>query len=340
MSVRLVAVVGAGVAGLSCAQRLRRAGRHVVLFDKGRRPGGRVSTRRAEQLRFDHGAQFFTARDPRFAELVARLERDGAVARWQGPFATLRDGERGDDPRRDAVRYVGTPGMSGLARALAADLDVRVGVRVDRVLRNGDGFVLELQPHGDDAVRREGPFDEVVVTAPPRQAAELLRDVDGDARLAAEQQSGALMPSLCAMVAFERPLPGADGGMFVLDDEVLGWAAHDGGKPGRGGAWTYVLHGAAVWSLANYERPAADYAADLLAAFGRALAIDAAAMPAPTHLTGHRWGYALAAGEPPAQPFVLQPDGLAVCGDWLGGGRVEGAFVSGLELGDALSCRS
>lgn len=336
MSVRLVAVVGAGIAGMSCARRLRQAGRHVVLFDKGRRPGGRVSTRRADVMRFDHGAQFFTARDPRFAELVAELERDGAVARWQGPFATLRAGERGDDPRAGAVRYVGTPGMSGLARALAADLDIRAGVRVERVLSDGDGFVLELQAFDDADVRREGPFDEVVVTAPPRQAAELLRDVDGEARLAADQQSGALMPSLCAMVAFDRPLPNAEGGMFVLDDEVLGWAAHDGGKPGRGGAATYVLHGAAVWSLANYDRPPEDYAVDLLAAFRRALGIDAAAMPAPTHLAGHRWGYALAAGEAPAAPFVLEHSGLAVCGDWLGGGRVEGAFVSGLELGDAM----
>lgn len=339
MSAPLVAIIGAGVAGLACARRLRQAGRHVVLFDKGRRPGGRVSTRRAEDLRFDHGAQFFTARDPRFAELVMQLERDGAVARWRGPFATLQGGVRGEDPRPGAVRFVGTPGMSGLAGALAAGLDIRSGVRVERVLRDADGYVLELQASGNADVRREGPFDEVVVTAPPRQAAELLREFGGDARGEAELQSGALMPSLCAMVAFDEPLANAEGGMFVVDDEVLGWAAHDGGKPGRGGAATYVLHGAATWSLANFDRPPEDYAVDLLAAFRRALAVEAAAMPAPQHLAGHRWGYALAAGEPPAVPFVLERSGLALCGDWLGGGRVEGAFVSGLELGDAMAAR-
>ena len=62
-------------------------------------------------------------------------------------------------------------------------------------------------------------------------------------------------------------------------------------------------------------------------------------MPEPTHLVGHRWGYALADGEPPAEKFVLEASGLGVCGDALGGGRVEGAFVSGLELGDALAQR-
>ena len=99
MSARLVAVVGAGVAGLACAQRLRASGRTVVVFDKGRRPGGRVSTRRHDGLQFDHGAQFFTARDPRFVQLVMRCEDQGQVARWGGPFATLAAGYLGDDPR-------------------------------------------------------------------------------------------------------------------------------------------------------------------------------------------------------------------------------------------------
>ena len=338
MSARLVAVVGAGVAGLACAQRLRAAGRHVVVFDKGRRPGGRVSTRRQGGLQFDHGAQFFTARDPRFVEVVARCEAEGAIARWSGPFATLQGGVRGGDPRAGAVRYVGAPGMSALAHALAGAHAVQSGARVERVLAHDGGFVLELSGPDAAAPSREGRFDEVVLAVPPRQAAELLRDLGGEALLAAERLSGALLPSLCAMVAFDVAVPGADGGMFVDDDEVLGWAAHDGGKPGRGDAPTYVLHGTAEWSLQNYQRPPEEFAADLVKAFGRALGRDGG-LSAPTHLVGHRWGYALADGEPPAAKFVLEASGLGLCGDALGGGRVEGAFVSGLELGDALASR-
>jgi len=338
VSARLVAVVGAGVAGLACAQRLRASGRTVVVFDKGRRPGGRVSTRRHDGLQFDHGAQFFTARDPRYVQLVMRCEDQGQVARWGGPFATLAKGYLGDDPRPGAVRYVGVPGMSGLAGALMEGLPVRSGSHVERVLRDGGRFLLEVRGRGADAVTREGPFDEVVVTTPPPQAAALLRETDGQALRAAEQLSGALLPSLCAMVAFEARLAVAAGGMFVVDDDVLGWAAHDGGKPGRGDAPTYVLHGTAEWSLANYQRPPEEFAAALVQAFGRALGRDGG-LPAPTHLVGHRWGYALADGEPPAEKFVLEASGLGVCGDALGGGRVEGAFVSGLELGDALAQR-
>ena len=119
----------------ACARRVCPTQSRAPVFDKGRRPGGRVSTRRSGGVQFDHGAQFFTARDPRFAAVVQRLERDGAVAPWAGPFTTLEAGTRGADPRPGAIRYVGVPGMSGMVRALAGGVEVRSGVRVERVLR-------------------------------------------------------------------------------------------------------------------------------------------------------------------------------------------------------------
>ncbi|MGA8880775.1 MAG: FAD-dependent oxidoreductase, partial [Azonexus sp.] len=57
-----LALIGAGIAGLSCATALQQAGLKVSLFDKGRGPGGRMSTRRGDDWQCDHGAQYFTAR--------------------------------------------------------------------------------------------------------------------------------------------------------------------------------------------------------------------------------------------------------------------------------------
>ena len=106
----------------------------------------------------------------RYAELalVARGEERGSVARWPGPFATLQQGFRGDDPRAGAVRYVGAPGMSGLAHALTGEHAVESGAHVARVLGHEGGFVLELRGQEASAASREGPFDEVVVAVPPR----------------------------------------------------------------------------------------------------------------------------------------------------------------------------
>ena len=108
-----IGVIGAGIAGLSCAELLQSAGHAVRVFDKGRGAGGRMATRRvaspAGDVAFDHGAQYFTTRDPRFAAAVTRWQQSGAVARW--PIA-------GDDA------WVGTPGMSAVVQALARPLSV------------------------------------------------------------------------------------------------------------------------------------------------------------------------------------------------------------------------
>ena len=80
-----IAIVGAGMAGLSCGQRLSRLGHEVRLFDKGRGPGGRMATRRMEDggttLHFDHGAQYFAAKDPTFRAIVEDWRAEGLVAR-------------------------------------------------------------------------------------------------------------------------------------------------------------------------------------------------------------------------------------------------------------------
>ncbi|OYX00993.1 MAG: deoxyribodipyrimidine photolyase, partial [Caulobacter vibrioides] len=81
-----IAIIGAGMAGLSCAQALSAAGHAVQVLDKGRGPGGRMSTRRIKtpqgQVSFDHGAQFFTVRDPEFAARAAAWQAAGVAAPW------------------------------------------------------------------------------------------------------------------------------------------------------------------------------------------------------------------------------------------------------------------
>ena len=84
-----VAVLGAGLSGLTCARRLTEQQHTVKVFEKARGPGGRMSTRRAGPLRFDHGAQYFTVRDTRFAAAVERWRAAGIVAAWEGRIVSL-----------------------------------------------------------------------------------------------------------------------------------------------------------------------------------------------------------------------------------------------------------
>ena len=79
-----IAVVGAGISGITTAKRLEEEGGQVVLFDKKDRVGGRVLTERHGNYAFDHGFQVLLTAYPEarkrlnFEELQLFLFRPGA----------------------------------------------------------------------------------------------------------------------------------------------------------------------------------------------------------------------------------------------------------------------
>ena len=87
-----VVIVGAGIAGLACARRLVQAGVPALVLDKGRGIGGRVATRRADGLQFDHGAQYVTAKGEEFAAVLRDLITAGDAAPWADGSGRARVG--------------------------------------------------------------------------------------------------------------------------------------------------------------------------------------------------------------------------------------------------------
>jgi renalase len=312
-----VAVVGAGVSGLACARTLADHGHRVRVFDKARGPGGRMSTRRAGAWRFDHGAQYFTVRDPGFRARVAAWRGAGLVAPWTGRIAVL-DGGMTVMQADDTERMVAVPGMNALCRHLARDLDVSCETRVVSLERAADRWRL-----GSSDGRELGDFDAVVVSAPAPQAAALLEGADP--KLAARAGAVAMSPCWAVMTAFPEPLALGYDGAFV-HRSPLAWVARNVSKPGRPEGEAWVLHGSPQWSQDNLELEPVEAAARLLEAFGEAAG---GLGSIPAHLDAHRWRFALPQA-PLAEPCLFDAGRLlAVCGDWCGGPRVEGAFLSG-----------
>ncbi len=302
-----IAVIGAGIAGLACAERLVAAGRSVILFDKGRRPGGRVSTRRVEtvsgEASFDHGAQYVTVRDPAFAARIEAWRREGLVVAW---------------PAAGGDAYVGMPGMDAPVAAVAARLDVRRSTRVDALERDDAGWRLTGEGIGETA------FAAVVVTVPAEQVAALAER--WDPKLAAAAVAMHSEPCLTVMAAFpERLAIVAD---VVRHAGPIGWATRNSAKPGRTGPEAWVIQAEPGWSARHLEDGKPEAMAALLDAFVREMGVRA---PKPLTISIHRWRYARA-GEGGGGPMWNPALRLGACGDWTYGPRVEDAWLSGYEL--------
>ena len=313
-----IAVIGAGIAGLSCASMLKRANVRVSLFDKSKGPAGRMSTRRGESWECDHGAQYFTARDPDFRAEVARWERAGVAAVWQ-PRIKVFDGKLLADREASVDRFVGVPRMTTPARMIADGFDVSYQTTIQALERAADGWSLHSAARGwlSDC------FDAVVLALPAPQSAPLLATTAAD--FAAIARSARMRGAWAMMLRYASPVDLPFDAVFVNHDP-LRWVARNSSKPGRSGEETWLLHASAQWSEAHIEDQSDTVAALMLDAFAQLGA------PPPETWTAHRWRYA---DSDPALDLGCVWDaqqGIGLCGDWLNGGKVEGAWLSGRAL--------
>jgi len=319
-----ICVVGAGISGLAAARALVDRGHTVKIFERRRVAGGRVATRVLEaielprglsgEVAFDHGAQYFTVRDQRFSEVAAEWERDRVIAKWTGRIVSF-DGEGWEDvspsakatgDRDDTRRYVGIPGMSAIANALAAGLDIELGTKIESL----DLLLTD--------------FDRVIVAVPADRARALIGDRPS---LASKIGAVSMKPNWTVLAAFEERVAARFDAAFV-NGSALGWIARNTSKPKRN--WKidcWVLQATTAWSQAHADDRQDDVGAFLMEAFDDLIP---AGLPKAFFATVHRWRHATA--DPPLAVGAIHDDAsrITLCGDWCRGSRIEDAYLSGL----------
>lgn len=315
-----VVVIGAGMAGTAAATALARQGVAVHVIDKGRHAGGRMATRMREDGAWDHGAQYFTARDPRFVRRVGHWQELGLVAAWEARHARRRGGETQPDIANDR-RWVAVPAMHALCARLLDGVPLTSGRAVAAIERDGARWRLA---DGDGATIRHA--DAVLVTAPTAQAAALLA---GPAPALAQAAARARhAPCWAAMLRLTQAHdPGWD--TLIADDPVIAWTANQASKPGRGARPCWVVHAQSDWSEANIEGDA-DSVAALLAA--RWVEISGADTGIVATTAAHRWRYARLTATTGEPAHWNAASGLGLAGDACGGARIEDAWLSGEAL--------
>ena len=341
------AIIGAGIAGIACARTLVQAGHQVTVFEKSHSAGGRMSTRSSSFGSFDHGAQYFTVRDERFAKAIAIAPE--LCRPWSANTVRVLD-EHGRVaaaglPAKES-HFVAVPGMNALVQHWAKPLQsplqsatqssVAFTTKVTRIERdklNADKWQLCTSGE-DDSQQVYSGFDAVLLAMPSEQAHSLLQTSKQGAELIKSVRKVSVAPCWTLMVAFANAVQpnmahiGPQWNAARSSHHRISWLARESSKPGRGSVERWTVQASPAWSAEHLEDAAPRVQAKLLKAFSEVTGIRAE----PTHADVHRWRYAqttLALGKSHLWDDKL---GIGVCGDWCLGHRVEDGFISGLEL--------
>ena len=301
------AVVGAGIAGAACARVLAGAGIDVELVERGRAPGGRLSSPQVHGRRVDLGAAYFTVQDEHFGALVDDWSGRGLVREWTSTMAVLSP--EGRDSKDGPTRWAAPGGLRSLVRDLLADTPVTF----EREVRSLDDL----------------DHDAVVLAMPDPQAARILGPDPADV---------SYDPVIAVAAGWAQRQWSLEAAAFVNDDADVSLVADDGARRGDGAA-VLVAHSTPELAARHLDEPDAAIA-PVVAALRRLLDLDAE--PEWTH--AHRWTYAKPAGTHGDAPYELLERGRPVgrCGDsWCPSGspRVEAAWLSGDRLGRAVAAR-
>jgi photolyase PhrII len=311
-----VGIIGAGIAGSNCARHLQNHDIDVRLYDKSRGHGGRAATRYADfdgSVTFDHGAQYFTARNDQLKRFIPSWLRQGVIEEWDITPAVIEDGKVVDH-EDESNRYVGTPTMNEVVKHLSRNVEKQFKTKIESVKWDQDKFILETH-------NTEYSHDYVVCTAPPAQTANLIEPYS--ANLAKTCRDFTMLPTWSLMLAFEETLDPSYDAAFV-NDGIIDWISRNSSKPQRASTESWVVHANHAWSCNNIEESKDTVSEKLLNEFLTVTGTDEFEI-IDTSL--HRWRYAKP--DNPGDQGVLSEDGLVLAGDWLNGSRVEGAFISG-----------
>ena len=341
-----IAVIGAGMAGVTCARTLMQAGHQVTMFEKSAGPGGRMATRNSAFGTFDPGVQYFTARDPRFVRALQTVP--GLCKPWSANTVRLLD-EHGQIaapglPNQEA-HWVPTPGMNALVKRWAApladqqriELETRVSQLERDVLKPHQWQLRSVGPGGAQHVY--SGFDAVLLAIPAEPTRLLLNSAQQSDGLAQQIDRVQVAPCWTLMLAFPQAMQpdlsslGPQWNAARSTHHRIAWLARESSKPGRGVVERWTVQASAAWSQEHLEDDAQRVQAKLLKAFSEVTGIRAE----PAHVDSRRWRYAQTT-EPLGRSYLWDRQaGIGVCGDWCLGHRVENAFVSGLELALAVA---
>ncbi|GAP98803.1 NAD(P)/FAD-dependent oxidoreductase [Leptolyngbya sp. NIES-2104] len=322
-----IAIVGAGMSGLTCAQMLHQAGYKVVVIDKSRGLGGRMATRRLQGTHADHGVCYLKPKSAEFQDLLNQLVDRKIIRVWTDTIHELDEG-RIQPPQKRASCYAAMNGITMIAKFLSIGLTLRLNHRVERI-EEQNGWNLYCE--SGEVISASA----VIVAIPAPQAAMLCGTYIE--RLTSIEYSPCI--SAIAVYPTERQadVERLDWKAIVcLADSDLGWIGIDSTKQLNPGQPAIVIQSNATFAAQHLEDLDLQQVGEQL--LKRAAEVAEPWFTSPEVLQVHRWRYAFPINPVSEKFLAATTSNPMICtGDWCGGNRVENAFHAGLATANHLN---
>ena len=313
-----VAIIGAGVAGIFCANLLKNSGFDPIIIEKSKSLGGRLATRKTDcGASFDHGVQFFTARSKNFKLQLENSLSAGSIGSWS---PKLLD----DETKEKRTRFVGVSPMNEFVRPLCNNIQINFSEEVRSVVRVENEWNIRTVSDTNGTL-----YQNVICTVPGPQVSSFLFSEE---KLVREISDVEIAPCWTLLLAFDSPLK-LNFDAWNSDIENIVWIARNSSKPKRDETKEcWVVHASPKWSKSFLEIKN-DQATQLL--LGELRSIFGSSFSNASYKASHRWRYARTI-RPLMKTYLCSADkSLFIGGDWCLGARVENAYESGFAIAQA-----
>ncbi len=319
--VKNIAVIGAGLAGITIASKMNEKF-DVKVFEKSREVGGRMSTRQENSFIFDHGAQFFKIKTTDFKKFLSELFSQQIIKPWNFRLAYF-DGQNLSKIKfiRDEDKfYVGVPNMDSIIKHLSKNCNVILNTKIERIKKQNDKWNLY-----DQNKRSYGSYDWVVLSLPAQQSLELITEKISFYPLIEKIK---MKGCFSLMVGMSEPL-NLDYDAALIENEDIAWFAVNNSKPSRMNNNCLLINSSYEYASKNINTSKDKVLRHLLNISSKFINND---LLKSNIIKIHEWRYVEAKCSPKEDYFIDHKKKVAVCGDWFINSRVEGAFLSANEL--------
>ena len=314
-------IIGAGFSSAVLSQLL--ISKNLLIFDKGRGPGGRSSTRRVENIGFfDHGLQYISARTKEF-DLFLNQHLQSSIKEWNGNFRSFENNKI-----IDSKKYIGKLGNNDFVKDLLS-AKAEYCQELLSVKRKNNKWTLQFKDKKDRECER------LILTIPMEQCQKITNSLNLSLNF-----EGTMEPNLTAMIAFNKPLKISSVGIKFQKNSILGWAGNESSKLRIGNnknleLWTLQSSLDFAKKYCHIYRDKKDEVLELMTQeFLTLLKIKNVEI---SHKNIHGWLYAFKSKNFSNKFYWNKDVNLGICGDWMSGPKAEDAWSSATLLANQIN---